>query len=234
LPTSPPIPFFFSLTPPPPTSTLFPYTTLFRSRPSPGAAGCAPLRHQPRHGVLHGERPRRHRGARSARGFRDRTAPGARGGRPSPARAAASAQSGRVSARVRVRRICRAGHAAPRRPVADQRRRSPPRGGLTRASGRLGPAGRRPVQLRPLDVSLPVSPGPAAGDPAAVPPSGGAPRVSPGPDRATPRALRHRGAGALCEPDHLAGPGTGAGARGVGISRARRSRALVPSAGPVL
>src|SRR5207249_8925050 len=83
LPTSPPIPFFFSLTPPPPTSTLFPYTTLFRSRPSPGAAGCAPLRRQPRYGVLHGERPRRHRGARSARGFRDRTAPGARGGRPS-------------------------------------------------------------------------------------------------------------------------------------------------------
>src|SRR5205823_12862892 len=38
----PPIHFFFSIIPPPPTSTLFPYTTLFRSRlarrapPAPG------------------------------------------------------------------------------------------------------------------------------------------------------------------------------------------------------
>src|SRR5204863_80502 len=36
-------------------------------RPPPGATGRAPLRGQPRHGVLHRERPRRHRGARGAR-----------------------------------------------------------------------------------------------------------------------------------------------------------------------
>src|SRR5437879_9225100 len=36
------IAFFFSLTPPPPRSTLFPYTTLFRSLVRPGCATSPP------------------------------------------------------------------------------------------------------------------------------------------------------------------------------------------------
>src|SRR5207245_10637005 len=98
---------------------------------------------------------------------------------------------------------------------------------------RLGPAGRRAVQLRPLDASVPASARPATGDPGAVPPGGGTRRVAPRADPRAPGPVRHGRARAVREPDHLAGAGPGAGARRVGISRARRSRALVPSAGPV-
>src|SRR5580700_11953406 len=54
--------FFFLMIRRPPRSTLFPYTTLFRSR-GPAPAGCDP---RPSHGWL------RHRGTRTLRAQRDR------------------------------------------------------------------------------------------------------------------------------------------------------------------
>src|SRR6266705_7157441 len=65
------LPLFFLMIRPPPRSTLFPYTTLFRSRPHAAPAARHPARHRRgRHGTRRQPRP----------GGRERSAPGP--GRP--------------------------------------------------------------------------------------------------------------------------------------------------------
>src|SRR5207247_441056 len=86
------------------------------------------------------------------------------------------------------------------------------------------------VQLRPLDVSLPIPASRVAGDPGALPAGLGAGRLAPRPDAPASGPLRYGGARALRQPRHLAGPRPPRGARRMGIPGARRSRALVRGA----
>src|SRR6266576_6048100 len=52
--------FFFLMLPRPPRSTLFPYTTLFRSLPKPGARRPTPRRGRAAHAPRQGERSEEH------------------------------------------------------------------------------------------------------------------------------------------------------------------------------
>src|SRR5207253_1043870 len=96
-----PLLFFFSMIPPPPRSTLFPYTTLFRSRPRAECAGPVSrrLRSAYRHGdrlraLLRADRCRHRRCERRLRllSARERGGSGGRGGRGGEVRGAARAR----------------------------------------------------------------------------------------------------------------------------------------------
>src|SRR2546425_11371159 len=94
----------------PPRSTLFPYTTLFRSLPAPGRAG-AVGNGGPARGVREPARPAAHRAGRAAR---DQAAVHRAGAGPRPARALAAALVRHPPARRRGRPAVGAGAAGPR------------------------------------------------------------------------------------------------------------------------